>query len=109
MDGANAAYARAIDQLLALFGAEVRKHLRPLTASDWAGTTTIGGAYSHALPGRASARLALAQPLDDRLFFAGEATHVTDFSTAHGAYQSGVRAAEEAIAALTTLRAVPSL
>jgi hypothetical protein len=32
--------------------------------------------------------------------FAGEATHRTDFSTAHGAYESGVRGAEEAIGAL---------
>jgi monoamine oxidase len=34
------------------------------------------------------------------LFFAGEATSAEDFSTAHGAHDSGVRAATEAIAAL---------
>ena len=62
--------------------------------------TRIGGAYSHALPGCAAARKTLAQPFDDRLFFAGEATDPSDYSTAHGAYASGVRAAEEAIAAL---------
>jgi hypothetical protein len=33
----------------------------------------------------------------------GEATHVNDYSTAHGAYHSGLRAAEEAIAALTSV------
>ena len=60
----------------------------------------IGGAYSYALPGHANARAALASPFDDRLFFAGEATHAYDFSTAHGAHDSGVRAAEEVIAAL---------
>ena len=37
---------------------------------------------------------------EQRLFFAGEATHVHDYSTAHGAHDSGVRAAEEAMAAL---------
>jgi monoamine oxidase len=42
----------------------------------------------------------LALPFEQRLFFAGEATHTDDFSTAHGAYDSGLRAAEEAIAAL---------
>jgi monoamine oxidase len=42
----------------------------------------------------------LARPLDQRLFFAGEATHHYDFSTAQGAYDSGHRAAEEAITAL---------
>ena len=38
------------------------------------------------------------------LFFAGEATHSTDFSTAHGAHDSGDRAAEEAIAVLMKQR-----
>lgn len=56
--------------------------------------THIGGAYSHALPGRAAARQVLARPFDKRIFFAGEATNATDFSTAHGAHDSGVRAAE---------------
>jgi len=46
----------------------------------------------------------LAQPFDDRIFFTGEATHPFDFSTAHGAYESGLRAAEEAIAALAARR-----
>jgi monoamine oxidase len=60
----------------------------------------VGGAYSHALPGHAEARGELARPFEQRLFFAGEATHRSDFSTAHGAYDSGLRAAEEAIEAL---------
>ncbi|ACB95397.1 flavin monoamine oxidase family protein [Beijerinckia indica] len=99
-EGPDAAFARAIDQLVRLFGSTVRHNLKPLMASDWAGTVTIGGAYSHALPGWADTRAALARPFDGRLFFAGEATHTTDFSTAHGAYESGMRAAEEAIKAL---------
>jgi monoamine oxidase len=65
--------------------------------------TYIGGAYSYALPGHAATREDLARPFEQRLFFAGEATHVHDYSTAHGAYDSGVRAAEEAIAALKSV------
>jgi monoamine oxidase len=103
-DGTEAAFARAIDQLVSLFGTAVRGCLRPLIVSNWAGSATIGGAYSHALPGQADARAILARPFDERLFFAGEATHATDFSTAHGAYQSGVRAAEEAISVLVPPR-----
>ena len=99
-EGTDAAFAHATDQLAALFGADVRRCLRPLLASDWTGTATIGGGYSHALPGEADARAVLARPFEDRLFFAGEATHRTDFSTAHGAYASGLRAAEEAMRAL---------
>ena len=41
----------------------------------------------------------LAAPVDDRLFFAGEACSLRDFSTAHGAYLTGVAAADQAIAA----------
>jgi monoamine oxidase len=42
----------------------------------------------------------LAAPVEDRLFFAGEACSIHDYSTAHGAYRTGVAAAEQAIAAL---------
>ena len=72
----------------------------PLAASNWSRMEHIGGAYSYALPGQAAARNALARPFDQRLFFAGEATHRHDFTTAHGAYQSGVRAADEVLSVL---------
>jgi monoamine oxidase len=42
----------------------------------------------------------LAAPVDGRLFFAGEATSPHFFSTAHGARDSGDRAAEEVLTAL---------
>jgi monoamine oxidase len=100
--GPAAAYAHVIDRLAALFGSDIRRCLRPLITTDWARTTYIGGAYSYALPGQAGARAILARPFEGRLFFAGEATHPFDFSTAHGAHDSGVRAAEEAIAAQTS-------
>ena len=41
----------------------------------------------------------VAAPVDDRLFFAGEACSTNDYSTAHGAYLTGVVAADQAIAA----------
>jgi monoamine oxidase len=99
--GPAAGFAYAIDQLSALFGSGVRHKLHPLVASGWSRMTRVGGAYSYALPGHAAARDALARPFEQRLFFAGEATNPHDFSTAHGAHDSGVRAAEEAIDALT--------
>jgi monoamine oxidase len=40
----------------------------------------------------------LAAPVDGRLFFAGEACSRHDFTTAHGAYLTGIEAAEEVIA-----------
>jgi monoamine oxidase len=90
----------AIGQLATLFGTDVRARLKPLLASSWTAAARIGGAYSYALPGHVEARKILARPFEQRLFFAGEATSAGDFSTAHGAHDSGVRAADEAIAAL---------
>ena len=68
--------------------------------SGWTEDRWSRGSYSHARPGRAGARAVLAKPIGDRLFFAGEATHATLYSTAHGAYLSGQTAAERAIRAI---------
>jgi monoamine oxidase len=59
-----------------------------------------GGSYSYALPGHAGDRAILARPVDNRLFFAGEACSPDYFSTAHGGYLTGRAAAEQALAAL---------
>jgi monoamine oxidase len=98
--GAVAGFDFAIAQLVSLFGSDVRKRLRPLAASDWSRMPNIGGSYSYALPGHASARAALARSFDNRVFFAGEATNASDFSTAHGAYDSGGTAAAAVITAI---------
>jgi monoamine oxidase len=98
--GPTAGFAYAVEQLGILFGSDVHRTLHPLVASSWSRMTRFGGAYSYALPGHVTARDALARPFEQRLFFAGEATNPNDFSTAHGAHDSGVRAAEQAIAAL---------
>ncbi len=99
-EGPAAGFAYVSAQLVGLFGSAVASAIRPLVATSWSRLTSIGGAYSCALPGRSQARARLAQPFEDRLFFAGEATHPFDFTTAHGAHDSGQRAADEALAQL---------
>jgi monoamine oxidase len=96
-DGAFA--AESIDQIVALLGSDFRRKLKPLAESRWAHDPFARGAYSHALPGHAGDRAVLATPVDGRLFFAGEATSPNFFSTAHGARDSGERAAAEAMGA----------
>jgi monoamine oxidase len=96
-DGAFA--AQAIDEIAALLGSGFRSKLKPLAESHWANDPFTQGAYSHALPGHAGDRAALAAPVDGRLFFAGEATSPNFFSTAHGARDSGERAAREVMRA----------
>ena len=94
------ASAFAVDELVALLGSEWRQRLHPVLATRWRHEAHIGGSYSHARIGHHSSRATLAEPVDDRLFFAGEACSRHDFSTAHGAYQTGIAAAEAAIASL---------
>ena len=54
------------------------------------------GAYSFPAVGSTpEMRQALARPIADRIFFAGEATSVDHFGTTHGAYLSGLRVAAE--------------
>jgi monoamine oxidase len=99
---AGAIGAFAIDELVGVFGSSLRRRLSPLAESRWATDPFIGGAYSHARVGRADARATLSQPVSDRLFFAGEACSPHAFSTAHGAYETGIAAAQAAIIAVRT-------
>jgi monoamine oxidase len=97
-DGAIAAHS--IDEIAGFLGNDIRRKLRPLKESRWAHDPFARGSYSHALPGHADQRAVLAAPVDGRLFFAGEATSPNFFSTAHGARDSGERAAGEVLAAV---------
>jgi len=92
-DGFDAMVAFATDELAGLLGGDVRQRLRPLAASFWRQDEFARGSYSYALPGHADDRARLAAPVDDRLFFAGEACSLNFFSTAHGAYETGTAAA----------------
>jgi monoamine oxidase len=96
-DGALA--AASIDEIVSILGNDFRRKLKPLVESRWAHDPFARGSYSHALPGHAGDRAILAAPVDGRLFFAGEATSPEFFSTAHGARDSGERAAGEVMAA----------
>jgi monoamine oxidase len=98
--GTPALAAFALDELAALFGPAVRDRLVPARASAWTTEPWSQGAYTYALPGTADARQVLAEPLDGRLFFAGEACSRGAFSTAHGAFQTGVAAAAAVATAL---------
>ena len=98
-DGAIAAHS--IDEIVSFLGNDFRRKLKPLKESRWAHDPFARGSYSHALPGHSGKRAALAAPVDGRLFFAGEATSPHFFSTAHGAHDSGVRAAGEVLGAVS--------
>lgn len=65
----------------------------------WCSDPYARGAYScHTLGSKPEMRDSLATNVAGRLFFAGEATERQYYQTVHGAYQSGMRAANEILA-----------
>ena len=89
----------AIGELVGLLGSNFAHRVRPLKLHPWGIDPFSRGSYSYALPGKADCRADLAAPVNGRLFFAGEACSHGDYSTAHGAYVTGIAAAEQVIAA----------
>ena len=91
--------AAAVDfvsgRLEALFGSDVRKHIGHGTMTNWAAEPWVRGAYAVAAPGAAAARSVLAEPVGERIFFAGEALAGGLMQTAGGARLSGEAAARE--------------
>ena len=79
-----------------VFGAEFKRHLNEFKSSAWGFDPWIRGAYASHQPGYKDLRPVLAEPLNDALFFAGEATSNNFMNTAHGAYLSGKQAIRSA-------------
>jgi monoamine oxidase len=98
--GAQAGADHALSILAGIFGNDIRKSVTDrLVFADWDHDPYVRGCYAAALPGRYFARAELARPVEDRLFFAGEATHDIYLGDIHGAHLSGEAAAEAALAA----------
>jgi monoamine oxidase len=96
--GERAFFDFALSELTGLFGNDFARRLSPIKLHCWGADPFARGSYSYALPGMTDCRAALAAPVDDRLFFAGEACSQGDFSTAHGGFHTGVAAADAVIA-----------
>ncbi len=92
--GPGAATDFCMQGLRAIFGADIDKHIVRTSETAWWGNPLTLGSYSYARPTGADARKTLAAPLDDHLFFAGEATMSDAYATVHGAWRSGVIAAD---------------
>jgi monoamine oxidase len=103
-EGEAAMFSFAASELSRLFGNDIRRRIAPLASTAWLQDSWARGSYSYALPGHANDRATLSAPVDNRLFFAGEACSPNFFSTAHGAYMSGVAAAEAVLASFAGMR-----
>jgi monoamine oxidase len=69
---------------------------------DWRDDPFTRGAYTYLPVNGLEAQQALSKPVDDLLFFAGEAMAVGHIGTVHGAIQTGQRAAAEVLSAFSS-------
>ena len=88
------ALGQALESLERMFPG-ARRELDAAWVHDWRADPLARGAYSYLKVGGEGARQALAQPIADTLYFAGEATDAEEAGTVAGALRSGLRAAKE--------------
>jgi monoamine oxidase len=93
--------------LAAHFGNAASKAIGRSEAVRWSREPWILGGISAAAPGSATNRRLLAQPIHERIFLAGEALHETWWGTVAGAWVSGERAADAALAEIDRPSAPP--
>ena len=78
-----------------LFGSDARRHIGHGTMTNWSAEPFVRGAYAVAAPGAADARRTLAEPIAERIWFAGEALAGGLIQTAGGARLSGEAVARD--------------
>jgi monoamine oxidase len=107
--GKDAAVDFALQALRRTFGEDAPKHVVKSDFTQWAANPWTRGAYAAALPGKHAERDALARPIAERVFFAGEAVahrvvvngKTTSLAqTVGGAYLSGERVAKDVLRVL---------
>jgi monoamine oxidase len=87
----------AISKIEDVFGTTYSKNIANTITTAWASEPLSKGAYSYARPKKSYSRNDLAKVVENKIYFAGEATETSHYGTAHGAYFSGARAANEII------------
>ncbi len=90
--------ASAMGTLKTIYGEQIPEPI-DFQLTRWATDPFALGSYSfNAVGSTPRMRKMLAAPLDNSVFFAGEATHPAHFGTVHGAYLSGLVAARKILA-----------
>lgn len=102
--GEQAMVAFATEWLTAMYGNDIKDAIRRTSATQWNVAPFVMGASSVAAPGAQSSRRILAEPQGGRMWIVGESTHETAWGTVHGAWDSGERAANDALRSIGALR-----
>ena len=87
--GREAAIDYAKQGLVEIFGSDAAGQVTEGALTPWASNPWTRGAYAAARPGKYSARATLAQPIANKVFFAGEALAGGLIQTCGGAFRSG--------------------
>jgi monoamine oxidase len=90
----------ALSEVLAVPRRQLELQLDAWASHDWRADPFARGAYSYVGVGGTGAPRALARPVENTLFFAGESTHGEQIGTVAGALASGRRVAREVQRAL---------
>jgi monoamine oxidase len=89
---------RSLARIFAMPGPWVRARVDGIYYYDWSHDPFSHGAYSYPMVGGLEAAEALAKPVNDTIFFAGEATDFRGANgTVHAALDSGISAAQEIV------------
>lgn len=85
----------SLKEIFAVSETSLRKTLLRSYTHDWNADPFAHGSYAYLPVNGLAAQQELARPVQNTLFFAGEATSVGHIGTVHGAIESGQRAAKE--------------
>jgi monoamine oxidase len=91
---------RSLKKIFAVSDVSLRKALLHSYHHDWNTDPFSRGAYAYLPVDGLNKQQELARPVQNTIFFAGEATSVGHIGTVHGALESGQRAAKEILTGL---------
>jgi monoamine oxidase len=83
----------ALGELRKIYGSKIDQYFIKGDATRWGSDPLIQGSFASAEPGAYRYRKRLRESIGDRIYFAGEACSEIYWATVHGAYETGVKAA----------------
>jgi len=90
LESGAAIFEKVMGELDAMFDGQATKYYKKHIIQNWSKEPFIRGSYSHY--NNYGDMDVFGEPLDDKVFFAGEALHPEENSTVHGAGESGYNA-----------------
>jgi monoamine oxidase len=95
---------QALARIMSMDDREIERRVLNAFVHDWQADPFSRGAYSYTAVGGFAAAQALSAPVEQTLYFAGEATNFEGYGgTVHGAMATGYRAAREVLEAAGSL------